>query len=321
MKLRVDGFLLSLGLVLALAWLLPGVGTALAAMHVNKLGVAVIFFLHGLLLSPQALRAGTLHLRLHALVQLSTFLLFPLLGWLASQLVPEALRPGVLFLSVLPSTVSSSVALTAVARGNVPAAVFNATLSSLIGVVLTPLWIRLLLETHDSGHASLPLGKVVLDLVVWLLLPLAAGQLMRPLLRAFAERHRPIVSKIDRASILLLVYTSFCESVSAGVWQHSGIRAVIISALTALCLLVTVLCLTALAARAFGFARADRITAIFCGSKKTLAAGVPMAQLIFGTGPSAGLVLLPLLAYHTLQLVVCGALATRWAQQEESSSP
>jgi sodium/bile acid cotransporter 7 len=310
MKLRIDGFVLALFGTLVLAWLMPALGSQLSAWQVNKAGVTLIFFLHGLALPAEALREGTRQVKLHAVVQASTFLLFPLLGWSASLALPEAQRAGVLFLSALPSTVSSSVALTAVARGNVAAAIFNASLSSLLGVVLTPLWMQLLLGANGAG---LPLGKVVLDLTLFLLLPFAVGQALRPWLREHAARHKAIISKIDRGSILLLVYTSFCDSINGGVWQHHGVAAALVAFAVALVLLCVVLTLTSIAAGAAGFARAERITAVFCGSKKTLAAGVPMAQLIFGAGPFAGLVILPLLAYHTLQLVVCSSLATRWA--------
>lgn len=310
MKLRIDGFLLALAATLALAWLLPGLGSRLSELQVNKLGVTLIFFLHGLALPAEALREGTRQLKLHALVQAATFLLFPVLGLVISAGLPAALRPGVLFLSALPSTVSSSVALTAVARGNVAAAIFNASLSNLLGVLLTPLWIQLLL---GASGASLPFGKVVLDLALYLLLPFALGQALRPWLREQAAKHKAVISKIDRGSILLLVYTSFCDSINGGVWQRNGISAALAAGAIALVLLALVLALTSAAASALGFARAERITTIFCGSKKTLAAGVPMAQLIFGSGPTAGLVILPLLAYHTLQLVVCSSLAARWA--------
>lgn len=310
MKLRVDGFLLGLMCALLLAWAFPAIGSRLSQLQVNKLGVALIFLLHGLALPGEALREGTKQVRLHIAVQSSTFLLFPLLGWLAALGLPDTLHAGVLFLAALPSTVSSSVALTAVARGNVAAAIFNASLSSLLGVVLTPLWMRLLLGT---AGASLPLGKVMLDLTLFLLLPFAIGQALRPWLREQAARHKALISRVDRGSILLLVYTSFCDSVTAGVWQRHGLRAALGAFGVALLLLLVVLVLTSLLANALGFARPERITAVFCGSKKTLAAGVPMAQLIFGAGPFAGLVILPLLAYHTLQLVVCSSLATRWA--------
>jgi sodium/bile acid cotransporter 7 len=315
---RPDWFLLGMGAAVALAWILPGPGAKGGSLHpelVNKLGVSLIFLLHGLTLSFAALAAGTRKWRLHVLVQLSTFVWFPvlgliLLGLLGRYLAPE-LRVGLFFLCALPSTVSSSVALTATAGGNVPAAVFNATLSSLLGVVLTPLWLSLVLGA--AGH-GLPLGQVMLDLVLWLVLPLLIGQALRPLLAAWAARHRPRISVLDRVTILLLVYTSFCDSVKAGVWS-SGARPLAIALLASIVLLAAALAATWLGARALGFDLPDRIAALFCGSKKTLASGIPMARLIFGSAPGLAVILLPIMIYHPLQLVVGGWLAGRLARR------
>jgi sodium/bile acid cotransporter 7 len=300
-----------------LAWLFPDAGAKGGSLHpelVNKLGVSLIFFLHGLMLSFAALAAGTRMWRVHLLVQMSTFLLFPLLGLAllagaGSRLGPE-LRTGLFFLCALPSTVSSSVALTATARGNVAVAVFNATLSSLLGVVLTPLWLSLVLGTAE--HA-LPFGSVVLDLLLWLVLPLLLGQLARPVLGRLAEAHKTRINVLDRLTILLLVYTSFCDSVKGGVWR-SGARPLAVAALSSLLLLGVALALTWALGRVLRFERRERIAALFCGSKKTLASGVPMARLIFGAQPNLALILLPIMIYHPLQLAVGGWLASRLAR-------
>jgi len=318
----VDWFLIGMFLAAGLAWWWPDPGAHGGALHpevLNKLGVALIFFLHGLTLSFAALRAGTLLWRLHLVVQCSTFLVCPLLGWGALTLFGQGLDPalklGVFYLCALPSTVSSSVAMTAAARANVPAAVFNATASSLLGVVLTPLWLRTVM---GSSAASLPLGRVILDLTLWLLLPLAVGQLLRPVLGSFAQRHKPKISVIDRLTILLLVYTSFCDSVKSGVWLGSGASALLFAVVFSLVLLLVLLVGTHYVAQALGFAPSDRIAAIFCGSKKSLASGVPMARLIFGTTPGLSLILLPIMIYHPLQLVVCGWLASKWAKRPDA---
>jgi len=303
-----------MGVAVALAWLFPDAGAKGGSLHpelINKLGVSLIFFLHGLMLSFEALAAGARKWRVHALVQSSTFVLFPLLGLLllgiaGSRLGPE-LRTGLFFLCALPSTVSSSVALTAAARGDVAVAVFNATLSSLLGVVLTPLWLGLVLGA--SGH-PLPFGSVVLELVLWLVLPLLLGQAARPLLGRLALAHKARINAVDRLTILLLVYTSFCDSVKGGVWR-SGAASLGIATLASVLLLSVALALTWFAGRALGFARDERIAALFCGSKKTLASGVPMARLIFGAQPSLAVILLPIMIYHPLQLVVGGWLAGR----------
>jgi sodium/bile acid cotransporter 7 len=303
----------------ALAWLFPAAGARGGSLYpelLNQLGVGLIFFLHGLTLSFGALVAGARKWRLHALVQATTFLFFPLLGLallglLGSRLSPE-LATGIFFLCALPSTISSSVALTATARGNVAAALFNATLSSLLGVVLTPLWLGIVLGA--SGQ-TLPFGPVMMELVRLLLAPLALGQVLRPLLGGFAARHRTSLGVVDRLAILLLVYTSFCDSVQGGVW-NSGLGLVAIASAVSVVLLAVALAVTWLAGRVFGFDDADRIAALFCGSKKTLASGVPMARLIFGASPTLALVLLPIMIYHPLQLVVGAWLASRLAARK-----
>ena len=303
-----------MGVAVALAWLFPDAGAKGGSLHpelINKLGVSLIFFLHGLMLSFEALAAGARKWRVHALVQSSTFVLFPLLGLLllgiaGSRLGPE-LRTGLFFLCALPSTVSSSVALTAAARGDVAVAVFNATLSSLLGVVLTPLWLGLVLGA--AGH-PLPFGSVVLELVLWLVLPLLLGQAARPLLGRLALAHKARINAVDRLTILLLVYTSFCDSVKGGVWR-SGAASLGIATLASVLLLSVALGLTWLAGRVLGFARDERIAALFCGSKKTLASGVPMARLIFGAQPGLAVILLPIMIYHPLQLLIGGWLAGR----------
>ncbi|RYZ05240.1 MAG: bile acid:sodium symporter [Myxococcales bacterium] len=315
---KPDWFLTGMVAAVALAWALPEPGATGGSLHpelVNKAGVSLIFFLHGLSLSLQALAAGTRKWRLHLLIQGSTFLLFPLLGvallLLVGARLSTELRTGLFFLCALPSTVSSSVALTAAARGNVAAAVFNATLSSLLGVLLTPLWLSVVLGT---GGQPLPLGAVVLDLCLWLVLPLGIGQALRPLLGGWAARHKAGIHVADRLTILLLVYTSFCDSVQGGVWR-SGVTALVVSAAASVVLLAAALSSTWTASKLLGFERSDRIAALFCGSKKTLASGVPMARLIFGSQPSLAIVLLPIMIYHPLQLVVGGWIAGRLSRQ------
>ena len=210
------------------------------------------------------------------------------------------------------STVSSSVALTAAARGNVAGALFNATLSSVLGVFLTPLWIAVLLKTSGQTH---PLAPVILDLTKWLILPLALGQCSRPLLAEWARKNKSTINTADRVTILLLVYTSFCDSFQQGVWSGHGWRIVIEVVVMAFVVFAIAMFATSIASKLLGFSREDRIAAMFCGSKKTLASGVPMARLIFGAHPGIGVILLPIMIYHPLQLIVCGVLAQRWGKQ------
>lgn len=321
MKLRPDWFLLGMIAATALAWAFPEPGAAggwLQPELLTKIGVALIFFLHGVALSFDALKAGTLRWPLHLLVQASTFLLFPVLGLALNAALGEhvstELKLGLFFLCALPSTVSSSVALTAAARGNVAGAVFNATLSSLLGIFLTPLWVAFVMKT--GGH-ELPIAPVILDLLRWLVLPLAVGQACRPWLGGWAVRHKAGISLVDRATILLLVYTSFCDSFQDGVWVRTSVGQLCLVFGVALALFALVMTVMSSIADALKFSREDKIAAMFCGSKKTLASGVPMAKLIFGAHPALGLILVPIMIYHPLQLVISGVLAQRWGRRAD----
>jgi sodium/bile acid cotransporter 7 len=319
MKRTFDWFLPGMFLAVVLAWLFPTPGAKGGWLHpeiLTKAGIALIFFLHGAALSFAALKAGTLRWPVHLVVQGTTFLLFPLVGILGLMLVgdtvSEDLKLGLFYLCALPSTVSSSVAMTAAARGHVAVAVFNATLSSLLGVVLTPLWMGWMVKT---GGEPLPLGKVVLDLLCWLVLPLLLGQCARPWLGGFIARHKAGVHAADRLTILVLVYTSFCDSVQQGVWSGHGGKSVLVAATASLGLFFLVLGIVGAVCDALKFPVGDRIAAVFCGSKKTLASGVPMAQIMFAAHPGLGVVLLPIMLYHPLQLVLCAWLAGRWAKR------
>jgi len=319
-KVKVDWFLCGIGAAMMLAWVAPGPGAEGGWLHpefLTKGGVALIFLLHGLGLSFASLKAGVSRWRLHLVVQTATFVVFPLLSLalvaLAGDAIAPDLRLGFYYLGALPSTVSSSVAMTATARGNVAAAIFNATLSSLLGVFVTPLWIEAMMSGGGSSHA-LPLGKVIGDLLLWLILPLVVGQSLRPLLSGWAARNKRWTSKVDRLTILLLVYTSFCDSVRRGIWTENGSGVVMGSLVGSAVVLAMMLVGVNLTCRWLRFPAEDRTAAVFCGSKKTLASGVPMAHLIFGSSPNLGMILLPIMVYHPIQLVVCGALASRWAR-------
>lgn len=317
MNFKVNWFLKGMVIAVALAFIWPAPGAKGGFLYpefVNKLGVALVFFLNGLGLPLAALQDGARRWKAHLLIQLATFLIFPLLGLalfaLTGSLFPPDLKTGIFYLCALPSTVSSSVALTAAARGNVPVALFNATLSSLIGVVLTPLWMAWLL---GRSGAPFDAGPVILDLLLWVVLPLGAGQLARPLLAGWARRHAARLALVDRLTILLLVYTSFADTVQQGLWAGNGALVVAQALVISILLLGIVLALTRTAAKALDLPVNDQIAAVFCGSKKTLASGVPMAQLIFGASPALGLILLPIMIYHPLQLAIGGMLADHWA--------
>lgn len=322
-RFNVDGFLLSMLCAIGLALLVPVLGTSqgpLSMGRVTIIGVGLVFFLHGASLSTEKLRAGAGNWRLHLFVQTSTYVLFGLIGvgvsLLMNGLLPHALLNGFFYLCVLPSTVTSSVALTAVGRGNVAGAVFNATLSSLIGMVLTPVLVSLWLQT--SGH-HLPLQDQMLGIARELLLPFIIGHLLHRRLGGWIQRHKKQVGIADRGVVVLIVYNAFCDSTHAGLWQQFPSATLLGIALMVAALLAVALTLTTFAARRFGFSVEDEIAGVFCGSKKSLAVGAPMAKLLFAGSNALGLIVLPLIIYHQLQLFTCSVLARRYAARDSAS--
>ncbi|CAL4867805.1 hypothetical protein MMA231_02072 [Asticcacaulis sp. MM231] len=323
MRFKFDPFLTGMVVAILLAALFPSFGAEGGALHpelVTKLGVALIFFLNGALMSFAALKDGVMRWRLHLIIQSATFLLFPLIGLafltLTGPLISPDLRLGFFYLCAIPSTVSSSVAMTAAARGNVPVAVFNATISSLIGIFITPLWMSLLLK---SSGQHLDIMAVFIDLMLWLALPLFIGQVMSPLIGTWLEKHRKWAQTADRGTILLLVYTSFCDSFARHIWSSNSLSTLALVMAATLGLFFLVLLLLWKACDTFHIAPAFRAAVVFCGTKKSLATGVPMASLLFAGHPSGlGLILLPIMLYHPLQLLICTPLANYWAKETQT---
>jgi len=317
--LRLDGFILAMILAVIAGLLLPEWGAKGGGLHldiITAIGIGLVFFLHGANLSPAAVRAGAANWRLHVFVHAATFVLFPAIGFAVffttGGILPEAVRLGFFFLCALPSTITTSVAMTAMGRGNVAGAIFDATLSGLIGMVLTPVLVSLVVSA-SSGH--LPLGPAILDVMTRLLLPFAAGQVLRPLIGRFLARHKPLIAKADRTVVVLIVYAAFSESTLAGLWTQYDPLLIGAIVLMTSALLGLVLCLTVLAARQLRFSHEDEVAAVFCGSKKSLANGAPIAAVLFAGHPGMGMLMLPIMIYHQLQLVVCTFMARRYAEK------
>ena len=316
-RVFTDWFLCGMLLATLLAYVFPRFGSTGGAMHaewVINIGVFLVFFLHGVNLSSEQISHGLKNMRLHLMVQGFTFIVFPLLWLLADTLLGTRIAPllmlGFFYLCALPSTISSSVALTGSAGGNVPAAILNASLSSVLGIFLTPLLVSFVV---GSGSGGIDLGATLLDLCAMLLLPLVLGQLVRPLLGRFFARHKRYTNIVDKVVILLLVYAAFCNSMVSGMWQQQGAAVILGAFIGSALLLAAILWMTTRTARALKFSTADEIAAVFCASKKSLAAGAPMAALIVGANPGLGLILLPIMIYHPLQLIVCSVMAENYA--------
>ncbi|MFI7411884.1 bile acid:sodium symporter family protein [Streptomyces sp. NPDC049627] len=313
----IDPYILLLLGTVGLAALFPARGTASdVASGASTAAIAFLFFLYGARLSTREAVDGLKHWRLHVTVLACTFVVFPLLGLAARGLVPvfltHPLYQGLLFLTLVPSTIQSSIAFTSMARGNVPAAICAGSFSSLVGIVVTPLLAASLLGGSGGGFSADSVLKIVLQLLV----PFLAGQVLRRWIGAFVARHKKALGLVDRGSILLVVYTAFSEGMVQGIWhQVSPVRLAGLLAVEAV-LLAVMLALTWYGAKALRFGREDRIAIQFAGSKKSLASGLPMASVLFGA--HASLAVLPLMLFHQMQLMVCAVIAKRRSRDAEA---
>ncbi len=322
---KINWFIVFLfvAVVAALAWPDPGrTGGLLQWQWVTTYGVSVVFFLYGLTLAPERMKEGVARWQAHIAVVLSTFGLFPLVVLAAEAilpgLLPKSVMIGFFYVAALPSTVSSSVAMVSLARGNVPIAIFNATISSLIGVFLTPLLMAWYMQSSGAPVPLLPtIGKVVL----LVLLPIVIGQVARIWLEDWARRQNRWIKLADRAIIVAIVYGAFCNSVHDGVWSRNDPSVVVEILVGVVALFTVVYGLTTLIARLLGLDRDARIAVQFCGSKKSLAAGVPLAPVIFAGNPNIGLIIVPIMLYHFFQLLIVSFIASNYARQIEDPKP
>jgi solute carrier family 10 (sodium/bile acid cotransporter), member 7 len=318
---RADGFVCALAGVVIAATVLPCRGAFAQGFHVaGILAIAALFFLQGARLSRNAIVLGMTHWRLHVAIGATTFVLFPLLGLgllaVAPNLLPQPLLLGVLFVCALPSTVQSSIALTSIAGGNVPGAVCSATVSNIAGIALAPVLFGAMSHLRGGGIDFAGVWQVGLQLLV----PFAAGHLLRPWIGLWAERNRPVLSITDRSSILLVVYSAFSAAVVRGIWQQVPPARLMELALLMIVLLGFVLLVTRLVSRSLGLGPGDEAALVFCGSQKSLVSGVPIANALV-SGAAVGPMLLPIMLYHPLQLIICAWLARRYAKPEAAEKP
>lgn len=313
-RLLPDSFVIALLITVALATFLPvsGAGATFVGWLATA-AVVLLFFFHGAKLSRQAILDGMRHWRLHLTILGSTFVMFPLVTLALKALAPDLLPPplwlGMLYLAALPSTVQSSIAFTSVARGNVPAAIAAASASQVLGVFATPFLVGILAGAHGDSSGIANIGPVILQILV----PFICGHMLRPLIGDWVQRHRAAISITDRGTILLAIYSAFSAAVIEGLW--SRLPAHDFALLLGLCgvLLAIALLFTHRAAKLAGFNREDSITILFCGTKKSLVQGVPMARVLFA-GPDLGLILMPIMIFHQIQLMACAWIAGRYAK-------
>jgi len=321
-RFGLDAFILLLIAMIVLAKLFPQGGTAEGPWSLSSLsgyGVSLIFFFYGLRLNFVELRNGLRNWKLHAVVHISTFILFPLLVLCTKGLIPAdsySLWLGGFFLASLPSTVSSSVVMVSIAEGNVPAAIFNASISSIIGVFITPLWMSMV---HIGATGNVSLSAIIIKLILQVLVPVMLGLLLNKKWGKWAEKHKKQLKYFDQAIILTIVYTSFCESFEQRMFSHMGIVELMALGICMLGLFFVAYFIIRFICKALSFNREDTITAAFCGSKKSLVHGTVMSKVLFAQSSITGILLLPLMLYHALQLIVVSMMAQRLAKDKRKA--
>jgi solute carrier family 10 (sodium/bile acid cotransporter), member 7 len=309
-----DRFTIGLVATAVAATILPATGAAAPILKMVIVGsIALLFFLQGARLSRQAIIQGAIHWRLHLMVFAATFILFPVLGLLTKTYLQSYLAPGmaigILYLCLLPSTIQSSITFTSIAGGNVAAAVCSASASNVLGVFLTPLLMGLFMQTQ-GGVSVTAIGEIVVQILV----PFVAGHLMRPWIGQWVEHRRTLTGIVDRGAILLVVYYAFGEAAINNLWTQLEPGDLLLLTLVSCGLLATVLVITTMASRLFGFSKPDEIALVFCGSKKSLGSGVPIASILFPAS-MIGAIILPLMLFHQIQLLVCAVLARSYAER------
>ncbi|MCG9972642.1 bile acid:sodium symporter family protein [Christiangramia crocea] len=314
--MRSHGFILAIFIAIAIAYFYPEGTQLLPLKTITDIGIALIFFFYGLKLAPAEFKAGLLNYRVHIIIQVTTFVIFPLLCLLCIPLFEEGLRSdlwiALFFLGTLPSTVSSSVVMVALAKGNLPTAIFNASLSGLIGIVATPLWIGFILEKTTDFDFLEVLQKLFLQIIV----PLAIGLFLQRYFGKMARKYGKQLSLFDKTTIILIIYSSFSNSFTSDLFNTVNLEELIKMVAIVLVLFFSVFFGLAFFSNLIGLNTEDKIAAQFCGTKKSLVHGSVMVRVIFGNAASSGLLLLPIMLYHSAQLILVAWFAEKYRKRD-----
>ncbi|WP_405296380.1 bile acid:sodium symporter family protein [Algibacter sp. Ld11] len=320
-KIKIDKFVLSIIGVIILAYFFPQWGVSESKIPIDTIsaiGISLIFFFYGLKLSPAKLKAGLKNWKLHVLVQSATFLIFPMLVLALRPLIQneaqETIWLAFFFLAALPSTVSSSVVMVSIAKGNIPAAIFNASISGIIGVALTPLWMGLFV---NDAQTDFDFTSIYIKLIIQIIFPVILGLGLQRYFGAFVQKHNAKLTLFDKSVILLIIYKSFAESFKGNIFSSVSVVDLILLFVAVLVLFFIVFVLIGFLSRKMNFNREDQITAQFCGTKKSLVHGTVFSKIIFGNMASIGIVLLPLMLFHASQILIITIIATRLSKRED----
>lgn len=319
--MKIDKFVIAIIISIVVAYFFPQLGKAESSVPLDAIasvGISLIFFFYGLKLSTSSIKSGLKNWRLHFVVQLSTFLLFPAIIVLFYPLVKdtshETLWLSLLFMAALPSTVSSSVVMVSMAKGNVPAAIFNASISGIIGIAITPLWMTSFIQQTDISY---DFTSIYAQLLIEILLPLIIGLLLRKYWGEFARKNSRALSLFDKSIILLIIYKSFVHSFEEEVFSSVGLLDFGLMFLLVVSIFFFVYWLTGWISRQLQFTKEDQITAQFCGTKKSLVHGTVFSEALFGQSSIMGLMLLPLMIFHAFQILVISVIAGKLGRRKE----
>ncbi|MBC7000093.1 bile acid:sodium symporter family protein [Cytophaga sp. FL35] len=324
MRLKIDYFVTGILFVILLAYMFPHVisgSTAQLLNTISSIGISLIFFFYGLKLSPDKLKSGLGNFKLHFLIQGATFLLFPVLVLLFRPLITSAEQETIwlafFFLAALPSTVSSSVVMVSLAKGNIPAAIFNASISGIIGILVTPLWMGFF---WDNSEINFNLKEIYVNLILQVLVPVFVGMSLQRFFGAIVQRNSSKLATFDKAVILLIIYKSYVKSFNEDLFGNISWMDLALLFVGAGILFVIVYYLLQFISKYLDFSMEDCITAQFCGTKKSLVHGTVFSKILFGSMAIQGIILLPLMVFHILQMIVISAIANKYGRRNQTNA-
>lgn len=317
-RLKLDPFVIAIIVSIICAYFIPFFGSKNGPVPIDligEIGIAFIFFFYGLGLNSTSLKHGIKNWKLHLVAQGTTFLVFPiviLFLYPFQGIFHEHIWLAFFFLACLPSAVSSSVVMVSIAKGNLPAAIFNASISGIIGILITPLWM-----TFFTPRTGVPydFSDIYSMLLLEIVLPLTLGILLRKFGGKWADANKKKLDIFDKFIVLLIIYKSFVESFESGIFDNLSVYDLLLIGGVVIALFFLIFTLTGWLGRLLKFNREDRITAQFCGTKKSLIHGTVFSEALFGATSIVGVILLPLMLYHAFQIFFISIIATKKAKE------
>lgn len=312
---KIDKFIFAIIISIIIAYFFPEYGgndSALPLESIGSIGISIIFFFYGLKLGPEKLKSGLLNWKLHLLIQSTTFLIFPLIILLFKPFVQnenqEIIWVSFLFLASLPSTVSSSVVMVSIAKGNIPAAIFNASISGLIGIIVTPLWMSLAFKNFPTNF---DLSTIYMGLIFEILLPVLIGICLQKVLGNWANKHNKQLTTFDQSIILLIIYRSFAQSFESKLFSNLNLNTLFYITILSICLFYLIFFITTSLSKLLKFNNQDTITAQYCGTKKSLVHGTVFSKILFPSNYPLGVIFLPIMIFHAFQIFIVSIYASK----------